>query len=74
MLVQAFVAEFAIEALDVTVLHGSSWLDQEMANAMLLRPGHERPTGEFRAVVGTHRQRVATEGGSLIQQARDVLA
>jgi hypothetical protein len=30
-------------------------------------PGHEGSTGELRAVVGTHRLRVAPEDGGLVQ-------
>ena len=50
-LVEMLVAELSVEALDVAVLHGAPWLDQDMANAMRLGPGHECPTGELRAVV-----------------------
>ena len=43
VLVQALVAEPAIEALDVAVLHGPAWLDQDVPDAMRLRPAHEGP-------------------------------
>ncbi len=42
MLVQAFVAESGIEAFDVTILHRSARLDQDVA---ALRPAHEGPAG-----------------------------
>ena len=35
-LVQVFVAELAVEALDVSVLHGPAKLDPDVANAMRL--------------------------------------
>ena len=74
VLVQMFIAELAIEALDVAVLHGAAGLDQQMANAMLLSPGHDDAAGEFRAVVGAHGQRVAPKARSLLQHPGDVLS
>ena len=74
VLVQALVAELAVEALDVAVLHGPPGLDQDMADTVLVRPGHEGSAGEFRAVVGANGQRVAPKARRLIQHARDVLA
>ena len=50
-LVQVLVSELAVEALDVAVLHRAPWLDQDVANAVRLRPGHECPAGELWAVV-----------------------
>lgn len=50
-LVQMLVTELAVEALDVAVLHLAPRLDQDVANAVRLRPGHECPSGELRAVV-----------------------
>lgn len=72
-LVQALVTELAIEALDVAVLHGSSWLDQYVAHAMRLGPSDEGPTGELWAVVGSHCGWVTSEGGRTIEQPGDVL-
>lgn len=74
MLVQALVAELAVETLDVAVLHGFPWLDQQVLDAMSLRPAHERPACEFRTIVGAHGLRITTEHRGLIEQARDVLA
>lgn len=48
MLVEAFVTELAVEAFDVAVLCRASWLDQEVLDAVLLRPGDEGATGELR--------------------------
>lgn len=54
VLVEALVAELAVEALDVAVLHGLAWIDQQVLDVVPLRPGDEGPTGELRAVVGAH--------------------
>ena len=72
VLVEALVPELAVEALDVAVLHGSARLDQQVLDAVLLRPCDEGPAGELRTVVGAHRPRVAAEPRSLIQHAHDV--
>jgi hypothetical protein len=74
LLVQALVTEFAVKALDVAVLHGPAGLDQDVANAMSLRPAHKGPAGEFRAVVCAYGQRVAPEDSGLVEQPRHVLA
>src|SRR5690606_2424121 len=52
VLVEALVAELAVEALDVAVLHRAAGLDQQVFDPMVLRPGDEDPAGELRAVVG----------------------
>ena len=62
LLVQALVPELSIEALDVAILHGPPWLDQDVPDAMAVRPGHERPAGELGAVVCSYRQRIAVGG------------
>ena len=74
VLVQALVAELAVEALDVAVLHRPARFDQDVADAMLVRPSHEGPAGELRAVVGANGQRVAPKARRLVQHARDVSA
>ena len=73
LFVQALVPELAVEALDVAVLHGPSRLDQDVTDAVGLRPAHKGATGELRPVVGANSQRVASEHGRLIQQSRNVL-
>ena len=72
-LVQMLVTELAIEALDVAVLHGTPWLDQDVANAVGLRPGHECPAGELWPVVGSNHLRIPTKQRSTVQNARHVL-
>lgn len=62
VLVQTLIAELAVEAFDVTVLHGPARLDQQVLDPVLLRPGDERAAGELRTVVGTHRTGIAVDG------------
>ncbi len=71
---QVFVTELAVETLDVAVLHRTPWLDQDMANAMRLRLGHERPAGEFRTVVCSHSLRVTAKQRNAVQNPGHVLA
>ena len=74
LLVQAFVTKLPIEALDIAVLHGASWLNQDMPHTMRCRPCHESATCELRAIVCSYSQRVAPEYCSLVQQTSHVLA
>jgi hypothetical protein len=41
LLVQVFISELAVEALDVAVLRGPAWLDQDVADAVGVGPCHE---------------------------------
>ena len=59
--VEMFVSELAVETLDVAVLHGAPWLNQNVSNPMALRPSQKRSTCEFRPVVGSHHLWVATK-------------
>ena len=72
MLVEALVAELAVEALDVAVLHRATGLDQEVLDAMVVCPCNEDPAGELGAVVGPDRPRITAEAGGLVQHAHDV--
>lgn len=67
MFVEAFVAELSVGAFDVPVLHGAARLNQQMLDAMSLRPGDESPTGELRTVVGSHSTRVPAKAGGLVK-------
>ena len=58
LLVQALVTKLPIEALDIAVLHGAPWLNQDMLHAMRRCPSHESSTPELRAVVCSYSQRV----------------
>ncbi len=51
LLVQALVTKLAIETLDVAVLHGPTWLNQDMPHAMCCGPSHEGSARELRTVV-----------------------
>ncbi len=50
--VEMFVSELAVETLDVAVLHGVPWLNQNVSNPMALLPSQKRSTCELRSVVG----------------------
>src|SRR5690606_20208005 len=72
VLVEALVAELAVEALDVAVLHRAARLDQQVFDAVALRPGDKDPAGELRTVVGANRPGIAPETGGLVQHAHDI--
>lgn len=72
LLVEALVAELAVEAFDVTVLHGLARIDQQVLDVVPFRPRDEGPAREFRAIVGPHGARVAAEAGRLVQHAYHV--
>ncbi len=71
--VQALVSEPAIKAPDVAVLHGPPWLDQDVSNAMALRPADEGPAGELWPVVCPDGSWVASEPRGQLQQPDHVL-
>ena len=54
VLVEALITELAVEALDVAVLRRTARLDQDVFDAMPLRPGDERAAGELGAIVRAH--------------------
>ncbi len=49
------IAALAIDALDMVIRHRTSRLDQDVLNAMGLRPVHEGLTDELGVIVGAHR-------------------
>jgi len=51
LLVEALVSELAVEAFDIAVLHGPPRLDQDVLDAMFLRPSDAGSAGELRTVV-----------------------
>ena len=61
MLVEAFVAELAVEALDVAVLHWPARFNEPVLDAVSLGPSDEGAAGELRAVVGADRFGVAAD-------------
>jgi hypothetical protein len=72
LLVEAFVAEFAVEALDISVLRRAARFIQQVLDAMVRRPRHKGPAGEFRPLIRADRFRVALMQRRSIQQARHV--
>src|SRR5271155_827535 len=52
--VEALVAQPAMEALDVAVLHGTAWLGMHQPDPPVLRPSQHAPRGELRPVVRAH--------------------
>lgn len=67
VLVEALIAELAIEAFDIAVLHGSARFDQQVLDAVMLRPGNEGTAGELWAVVGAHGVGITAKTGRLVQ-------
>lgn len=74
VLVEALIAELAVEAFDVGVLRGLARLVEDVAHALGLGPGHEGSAGELRPLVGSHRLRVAPEARHLVQHSHNVIA
>ena len=72
--IEAFVAELAVEALQVAVLHGPPRLDAIPCDALLIGPDIERLSGKLRTVVQSDALRDAMPEDELIEQARDALA
>src|SRR5512143_3824764 len=57
VVVEAFVAKFAVEALDVGVLRRFAGGNQFEIDAAAIRPPIQRPACEFRPLVGANRAR-----------------
>lgn len=74
MLIQAFVAGFAIEALNVAILHRPARFNQNVADTMTLCPRHESSAGEFLAIVGAHCAQVSAKYRRPIQKPSYILA
>ena len=51
--VQTFIAEPAIEAFHMTVLHRLSWLYMNQVDLLLLAPAQDVAAGQFRAIVAS---------------------
>jgi len=73
VLIEAFVANLAVETLHIGVLHWLAGLDELLLHAALIRPVVQRPTGELRAVVGHHPFGQATTLADLVEHARHAL-
>ena len=73
VLIQTFIPERAIEALDVSFLRRAARLDQDMLVVMLLCPIHECPASKLWPVVSSNRLRIAPKRGGPMQQTSHVI-
>ena len=62
VLIEALIPEGAVKALDICVLRWAARLDQDVFDAMLLCPSHERAASELWPVVGSDGLGVAPKG------------
>ena len=74
VLVQAFVAQPADQALDQAVLHRLARRDIVPGNAALLLPGEDRMRGQLGAVVADDHQRQAAQLGDAVELTGDAMA
>ena len=68
--VEAFVAELAVEALDVGVLGGFSRGDEAMLDLALMGPAFQGQAGKLRPVVGEQAGRPASQFGDAVEHPR----
>ena len=66
MLVEAFVAQPPVEALDVGILHGLAGSMKCSCTPWVVSPSVQDPPGEFRAVVYSDQLRQATVNGQSV--------
>ncbi len=74
MIVQALVAEFAVEALDVGVLRRFAGCDQLQIDSSAIGPSVHRTAGELRPLVGANRPGGSPELRDLVEHVRNVAA
>jgi|SRR5579875_408306 len=74
VLVEAFVAELAVETLDEGILSRFSRDDMMQPNAAIDCPSQHGEARELRAVVQNDRLRIAANRGNCIEDANDALA
>jgi hypothetical protein len=60
VLIEALIAELAIEALDVGVLDWLAWTDERQSDVLPVRPGVERLALELGAVIHGDRLRASS--------------
>ena len=72
-LIQTFVPELAIKALDVGVLRWAARLDQDVLDTVLLCPCHECPASELRPVVSSDSLGVAYRRSGTVRQTGHVM-
>ena len=74
MLVQALIAQSAVERFDIRVLIRFARLNQAQGYPMAMSPGQHRFTGELRSVVGADNRGLATLRADPVQNASQMIA
>src|SRR5690606_2644401 len=74
MFIQTLIPEFSVKALDVTILHRLSRLDQLQLNAMMVSPLIQCSASKFRPLIGSDGLWIASEGRYAIQGADHLFA
>lgn len=72
VLIEAFVAELAVERFDVRILRWLARLNQLQCDAVRIRPLVKRAARKFGALVGSHRLGIATEASCMVQCPSDI--
>ena len=70
--VEAFIPQFAVEALDVPVLPRASWFDEQRSDLFTPQPLLHGFRGELRSVVATKESRTTTNGEQVLQDFDNV--
>lgn len=74
MVIQAFIPEATVEALDEGVLRGFAGLDQLQLNTMLAGPLVQCLAGKFWPLVGSNSLGVTTKASCLIENTGHVMS
>lgn len=74
VLIQAFIAKASVITLNKSILRWLARLDKSQFYTMLKSPLIERPTGKFRALIGSYRCLIATKKRDAVQNKRDLNA
>jgi len=69
--VQAFVAQFAVEALDITILNGFAGPDKVELDPSLIGPRVQSTAAKFRAVIDGDCVRQTSSAGQPIEALHD---
>ena len=70
VLIETFISQSVIEALDKAILHGLACLNVMPLNTALLLPLKDGARRQLRAVVADHHARVAATLGDAVEFAR----
>src|SRR3712207_4329967 len=73
-LVETFLAEAAVEALDRGVLHRLAGIDEEQLHAILVGPAVELAATELRTIVDHQRVGIAARAGGILKHRDHPLA